>query len=42
VSGTLSESPVSNHSYLPEGETEISVRPKGSDDAFLFRTRLPQ
>jgi hypothetical protein len=42
VSGTFSDSPVSNYSYLPEGSSYVSLRPRGADDAFLFRTRLPQ
>ncbi len=47
VSGTISESPVSNYSYLPQGPqggqgNEVSLRPNGTDDAFLFRTKLPQ
>jgi hypothetical protein len=45
VSGTISESPVSNYSYLPQGAqggqgNEVSLRPSGTDDAFLFRTKL--
>jgi hypothetical protein len=41
VAGTISESPVSDYSYLPEGDTYVSVRPNGTDDAFLFRVKLP-
>jgi hypothetical protein len=40
VTGTISDSPVSDYSYLPQGDTHVSVRPNGTDDAFLFRVKL--
>jgi hypothetical protein len=41
VTGTISENPVSNYSDLPQGDTYVSLRPNGTDDAFLFRFKLP-
>jgi hypothetical protein len=38
----LTLAPTLQHRRLPEVSGYVSLRPKGADDAFLFRTRLLQ
>jgi hypothetical protein len=39
--GSELDDPVSDFSSLSQGDTQVSVRPSGTDDAFLFRYKLP-